>query len=110
MNGSEDGSGGEHLVTDEAGRGLRLWVIDDSERHWLLAADEDDAWAVYQETFAEWHGDGDDMKRDDVEIRAVSEAWAKAAPFNDDDGTPLGSLYDECLRDPRRSLVASTCV
>lgn len=85
-------------------RVLRLWVIDDSERHWLLAADEDDAWAVYVETYE------GDIPRSEVEIDAVSEEYARAAPFHDDDGTPDGTLYDECLREARRAIVASTCV
>ena len=59
--------GGE--VSDEAGahRVLRLWRIDDGEWHWLLAIDEDDAWALYVESYQY----GDDVTRD---VKQLSRA------------------------------------
>lgn len=94
-------------VIDSANsRELRLWSLFDEETHWILAADEDDAWRVYCETYQY----GDDVKREDVVIKPVSQSWASQAPFHDEDGKLSGTVLDECQRELRRTVIASTCV
>lgn len=96
------------IVTEKTdGRELRLFKVYDDEKHWVLASDEDDAWAIYSKVFEPLTNGVD---RSDVQISPCSVEWAKQAPFTDDDGTSRGTIFDECLRDPTRRLVATTCV
>jgi hypothetical protein len=61
---------------------------------------------VYCETYQY----GDDVKREDVVIKPVSLGWASQAPFLDEDGKLDGTVLDECRREMRRTIIASTCV
>lgn len=84
-------------------RVLRLFEVDEGGvSTWVLALNEADARAVMVETYGsvpmEWADDP-------PEVRVLGLAAAQRAVFHDDDGTER-SMAEQCIREPRRGVVA----
>lgn len=81
---------------------MRVYKIDDGERHWVVAASTEDALAVMGETY--------DDPIEDVEI--VVEPGDKLLSINDDDGPVDSKTTKPCAQwalENGRGLLCSTC-
>ena len=80
---------------------MNVYKIDDGADHWVIAATEADALAVFREV------DGPQRADDDPpEVVLLTSRQAFATPFYEDDrDNPVGSMQSEFERDGSRRYV-----
>jgi hypothetical protein len=83
----------------------RIFEVDDGY-HWVIAADEADAIAIWRTT----DGAGSESLDDEVpSVRALTRAEAERVDFwEDDPGNVVGTMWSEYERDPSRRYVGGS--
>lgn len=83
--------------------GLFVFLIEDSERHWYVARDIDDAWSLFREGPL---NDGEFIEREDVEITQLADN--EKVTVRDDDGHRITWRAREWAALEGRGFLAST--